>query len=51
MSDRSKRDQKLEAASRYEFAKSTRRSFISRLGMAACWPRRLVLRRPSANLP
>jgi xanthine dehydrogenase YagT iron-sulfur-binding subunit len=34
MSDRSERDQKPEAASRAEFGKSTRRTFISRLGMA-----------------
>jgi len=34
MSDRSERDEKPEAASRAEFGKSTRRSFISRLGMA-----------------
>jgi len=34
MSDRSERDQKPEAVRRYEFAKSTRRTFISRLGMA-----------------
>jgi xanthine dehydrogenase YagT iron-sulfur-binding subunit len=35
MSDRSERDEKPEAASRYEFAKSTRRTFLSRLGMAS----------------
>jgi len=34
MSDRSERDQKPEAASRCELGKSTRRTFISRLGMA-----------------
>jgi xanthine dehydrogenase YagT iron-sulfur-binding subunit len=34
MSDRSERDEKPEAASRAEFGKSTRRTFISRLGMA-----------------
>ena len=34
MSDRSERDQKPEAASRCEPGKSTRRTFISRLGMA-----------------
>jgi len=34
MSDRSGRDEKHEAASRAEFGKSTRRTFISRLGMA-----------------
>ena len=34
MSDRSERDQKPEAVRRYEFGKSTRRTFISRLGMA-----------------
>jgi xanthine dehydrogenase YagT iron-sulfur-binding subunit len=34
MSDRSERDEKPEAASRHEFGKSTRRTFISRLGMA-----------------
>jgi len=34
MSDRSERDEKPEAASRSEFGKSTRRTFISRLGMA-----------------
>src|SRR5881227_1294985 len=34
MSDRSERDEKPEAVRRYEFAKSTRRTFISRLGMA-----------------
>jgi xanthine dehydrogenase YagT iron-sulfur-binding subunit len=34
MSDRSERDQKPEAASRCEIGKSTRRTFISRLGMA-----------------
>src|SRR5213082_4256541 len=33
MSDRNERDQKPEAVRRYEFAKSTRRTFISRLGM------------------
>jgi xanthine dehydrogenase YagT iron-sulfur-binding subunit len=35
MSDRSERDEKPEAASRYEFGKSTRRTFLSRLGMAS----------------
>jgi xanthine dehydrogenase YagT iron-sulfur-binding subunit len=35
MSDRSERDQKPEAASRCELGKSTRRTFISRLGMAS----------------
>jgi xanthine dehydrogenase YagT iron-sulfur-binding subunit len=35
MSDRSERDQKPEAVSRYEFGKSTRRTFLSRLGMAS----------------
>ena len=35
MSDRSERDEKPEAASRYEFEKSTRRTFLSRLGMAS----------------
>jgi xanthine dehydrogenase YagT iron-sulfur-binding subunit len=34
MSDRSEPDEKPEAASRAEFGKSTRRTFISRLGMA-----------------
>ena len=34
MSDRNERDQKPEAASRCELGKSTRRTFISRLGMA-----------------
>jgi xanthine dehydrogenase YagT iron-sulfur-binding subunit len=34
MSDRSERDEKPEAASSAEFGKSTRRTFISRLGMA-----------------
>ena len=34
MSDRSERDEKPEAASRHEFGKSTRRTFISRLGKA-----------------
>ena len=34
MSDRSERDEKPEAASRCELGKSTRRTFISRLGMA-----------------
>src|SRR5438105_14026339 len=34
MSDRSERDEKPEAVRRYEFGKSTRRTFISRLGMA-----------------
>ena len=34
MSDRSERDEKPEAASGAEFGKSTRRTFISRLGMA-----------------
>jgi len=34
MSDRSERDQKPEAASHCELGKSTRRTFISRLGMA-----------------
>jgi len=34
MSDRSERDEKPEAASRHEFGKSTRRTFISR------WPDR-----------
>jgi xanthine dehydrogenase YagT iron-sulfur-binding subunit len=34
MSDRSERDEKPEAASRYELGKPTRRTFISRLGMA-----------------
>ena len=34
MSDRSERDQKPEAVRRYELGKSTRRTFISRLGMA-----------------
>ena len=34
MSDRSERDQKPETASRCELGKSTRRTFISRLGMA-----------------
>ena len=35
MSDRSERDEKPEAASGYEFGKSTRRTFLSRLGMAS----------------
>ena len=35
MSDRNERDEKPEAASRYEFGKSTRRTFLSRLGMAS----------------
>ena len=35
MSDRSERDQKPEAASRCELGKSTRRTFLSRLGMAS----------------
>jgi len=35
MSDRIERDEKPEAASRYEFGKSTRRTFLSRLGMAS----------------
>src|SRR6478752_8408715 len=35
MSDRSERDEKPEAASRHEFGKSTRRTFLSRLGMAS----------------
>jgi xanthine dehydrogenase YagT iron-sulfur-binding subunit len=34
MSDRSERDEKPEAVRRYEFGKFTRRTFISRLGMA-----------------
>jgi xanthine dehydrogenase YagT iron-sulfur-binding subunit len=34
MSDRSERDEKPEAVRRCEFGKSTRRTFISRLGMA-----------------
>src|SRR5205814_7964789 len=34
MSDRNERDEKPEAVRRYEFGKSTRRTFISRLGMA-----------------
>jgi xanthine dehydrogenase YagT iron-sulfur-binding subunit len=34
MSDRNERDQKPEAVRRYELGKSTRRTFISRLGMA-----------------
>jgi xanthine dehydrogenase YagT iron-sulfur-binding subunit len=35
MSDQGERDEKAEAASRSEFAKSTRRTFLSRLGMAS----------------
>ena len=35
MSDRSERDEKPGAASSYEFGKSTRRTFLSRLGMAS----------------
>jgi xanthine dehydrogenase YagT iron-sulfur-binding subunit len=35
MSDRSERDEKPEAASRHELGKSTRRTFLSRLGMAS----------------
>ena len=35
MSDRSERDEKLGAASSDEFGKSTRRTFLSRLGMAS----------------
>jgi xanthine dehydrogenase YagT iron-sulfur-binding subunit len=35
MSDQIERDEKPEAASRSEFGKSTRRSFLSRLGMAS----------------
>ncbi len=35
MSDRSERDEKPEAASRNEFGTSTRRTFLSRLGMAS----------------
>ena len=35
MPDRIERDEKPEAASRYEFGKSTRRTFLSRLGMAS----------------
>jgi xanthine dehydrogenase YagT iron-sulfur-binding subunit len=35
MSDLNQRDEKPEAASRSEFGKSTRRTFISRLGMAS----------------
>ncbi len=34
MSDRNERDEKPEAVRRYELGKSTRRTFISRLGMA-----------------
>src|SRR5437762_3405775 len=34
MSDRNERDEKAEAVRRYEFGKSTRRTCISRLGMA-----------------
>jgi xanthine dehydrogenase YagT iron-sulfur-binding subunit len=35
MSDQNERDEKPEAASRSEFGKSTRRTFLSRLGMAS----------------
>jgi xanthine dehydrogenase YagT iron-sulfur-binding subunit len=35
MSDQSESDEKPEVESRYEFGKSTRRSFLSRLGMAS----------------
>jgi xanthine dehydrogenase YagT iron-sulfur-binding subunit len=35
MSDLNERDEKPEAASRSEFGKSTRRTFISRIGMAS----------------
>jgi xanthine dehydrogenase YagT iron-sulfur-binding subunit len=35
MSDQFERDEKPEAASRFEFGKSTRRTFLSRLGMAS----------------
>jgi xanthine dehydrogenase YagT iron-sulfur-binding subunit len=35
MSDQIERDEKPEAASRFEFGKSTRRTFLSRLGMAS----------------
>jgi hypothetical protein len=35
MSDRIERDEKPEAASRAEFGKSTRRTFLSRLGVAS----------------
>jgi xanthine dehydrogenase YagT iron-sulfur-binding subunit len=35
MSDHNERDDKPEAASPYEFGKSTRRTFLSRLGMAS----------------
>src|SRR5438132_12735298 len=37
MSDRNERDEKPEAVRRYELGKSTRRTFISRLGMAGLW--------------
>jgi xanthine dehydrogenase YagT iron-sulfur-binding subunit len=35
MSDQSESDEKAEAASRFEFEKSSRRTFLSRLGMAS----------------
>jgi xanthine dehydrogenase YagT iron-sulfur-binding subunit len=35
MSDQGESDEKAEAASRFEFEKSTRRTFLSRLGMAS----------------
>jgi len=51
MSDRSERDQKPEAVRRYEFGKSTRRTFISRLGMAGLLATTARVTTAFGNLP